>query len=215
MATRGTAGEGPRGGLADKRRAILRGALTVFGRDGYSRASMDTIAAEAGVSTRTIYNHFRDKAQLFGAVIQESATQVAEAQIAIIDRHFYKITDVEHDLIEFGRVWATPNSEFTDHFALVRQIHAEVGHIPAAALDGWQEAGPRRVHRELARRLQQLADQGLLHVEDPDRAAIHFVLLAATEVVNRSYYGAIPLDHAEITSIATAGVQVFLRAYRP
>lgn len=62
----------------------MAGALTVFARDGYMRASVDAIAAEAGVSTRTIYNHFQDKAQLFQTVIQESATRVAEAQIAII-----------------------------------------------------------------------------------------------------------------------------------
>jgi len=33
-------------------------------RDGYTRASIDAISAEAGVSTRTIYNHFTDKAML-------------------------------------------------------------------------------------------------------------------------------------------------------
>src|ERR1700716_94258 len=89
------------GGLADKRRAILTGALTVFARDGYTRASIDAISAEAGVSTRTIYNHFQDKAQLFETVIQESADRAAEAQIATIDRYFAKITDLEADLIEF------------------------------------------------------------------------------------------------------------------
>ena len=56
----------------DKRRAILAGALTVFARDGYTRASIDAIAAQAIVSTRTIYNHFQCKAHLFQTVIQES-----------------------------------------------------------------------------------------------------------------------------------------------
>src|SRR3954468_20455887 len=123
-----TARPRPRGGLADKRRAILAGALTVFARDGYTRASIDAIAAEAGVSTRTIYNHFQDKAQLFQAVIQESATRVADAQIAILDRCLDRVTDLERDLIEVGRAWATPMADYADHFALVRQITAEVGH---------------------------------------------------------------------------------------
>ena len=60
------------------------------------------------MSTRTIYNHFGDKAQLFRALITESATRVADAQIAIIDRYLHKVTDLEADLVEFGRVWATP-----------------------------------------------------------------------------------------------------------
>ncbi|MDQ3223886.1 MAG: TetR/AcrR family transcriptional regulator [Gemmatimonadota bacterium] len=201
----------PRGGLADKRRAILAGALTVFARDGYTRASIDAISAEAGVSTRTIYNHFQDKAQLFHTVVQENATRVAEAQIAIIDRYLRKVTDLEDDLMEFGRALATPMTDYADHFALVRQINAEVGHIPQAAIDAWQEAGPLRVLGELARSMRRLAEQGLLRIEDPDRAAVHFMLLVQ---------GAIPFHHgigatreAEIDEIVTSGVRAFLHGY--
>ncbi|MEU7831466.1 TetR family transcriptional regulator [Nonomuraea sp. NPDC049129] len=39
------------------RRAIMAGALTLFARDGYTRAGLDAITVEAGVSNRTIYNH--------------------------------------------------------------------------------------------------------------------------------------------------------------
>lgn len=201
-----------RRGLPDKRRAILAGALTVFARDGYARASIDAISAAAGVSTRTIYNHFDDKARLFQTVIRTSATGVAEAQIAIIDRHLGKVTDLETDLIELGRALATPMTGYADHFALVRQIDAEAGHIPQAALDAWREAGPRRVLLELAGRMRQLAGRGLLRVDEPDRAATHFMLLVQ---------GAVPFHHGvgatredEVTEVVTAGVRAFLYGYR-
>lgn len=200
----------PRGGLADKRRAILVGALAVFARDGYTRASIDAISAEAGVSTRTIYNHFQDKAQLFQTVIQESATQVAAAQMAIIDRYLSKVTDLEADLIEFGRAWVTPMPDYADHFALVRQINAEAEHIPQPAIDAWQETGPLRVRRELARRLRQLTDRGLLHIDDADRAALHFALLVS--VPNQSYRGAVAAEE-EIAENVTSGVRTFLHGY--
>ena len=64
----------------DKRQAILRGALSVFSRDGYSRASIDAIAKESEVSTRTLYNHFADKADLFRNVIQASASEAARTR---------------------------------------------------------------------------------------------------------------------------------------
>jgi AcrR family transcriptional regulator len=205
----------PRRGWADKRDAIATAARIVFGREGYTRASIDAIATEAGVSTRTIYNHFDDKEHLFLTVIKESATHVADAQIALINQHLDHVTNLERALIAFGRAWATSTTAFAEHFALVRQINAEVGHIPQESLDSWQEAGPLRVHRELARRIQQLADRGLLHVDDADQAAVHLVLLSGAEVTNRSYYGAIPLTENEITQIATAGVQAFLHGYLP
>jgi AcrR family transcriptional regulator len=201
----------PRGGLADKRRAILAGALTVFARDGYTRASIDAISATACVSSRTIYNHFADKADLFQAVIQESATRVADAQIAIIDRHLHKVTDLEQDLIEFGLAWASPMAaEHAEHFSLVRQVNAEAGHIPQEAIDAWQRTGPLRVRGELATRLRQLADRGLLRIGDPDRAAVHFLLL--TSVFEPSYRAKVPTEK-ELTEMVTAGVHAFIHGY--
>jgi len=202
----------PKGGLADKRRAILAGALTVFARDGYARASIDAIAAEAAVSTRTIYNHFGDKAQLFHVLITESANRVAEAQIALIDRYLHKVTNLEADLVEFARVWATPVPDHADHFALVRHISADAGHIPQAAIDAWLQAGPLRVRRVLAARMKRLADEGLLRTGDPGWAAIHFVRLTTggNHVLQSN-----ALSEQEITEMATAGVHAFLHGYAP
>ncbi len=204
----------PRRGLADKRRAIVSGALAVFARDGYTRASIDAIATEAGVSTRTIYNHFDDKARLFEAIIQESATRVAEAQIAVMDRHLAKVTDLEADLIALGRAWTAPATDNAPHFAMVRQITAEVEHIPRAALEAWQETGPLRVRRELAARMRHLADLGLLRVEDPERTALHYVALVASEISNRDAV-AMPLAEGEAEEIVVAGVRAFLHGYLP
>lgn len=212
-----TAGTGARRGLADKRRAILGGALAVFAREGYTRASIDLIAREAGVSTRTIYNHFRDKAALFETVIQESAQRVAEEQIAEMDRHLGQVGEgpeaLEQALLAFARAHAQPTAG--EHFALVRQIQAEVLHIPAEALEAWQETGPRRVQRALTGHLARFMAEGRLREADPYRTARHLVLLAAGEVTSRSFHGAVPLPKAEVDTIVAAGVDAFLRAYAP
>ncbi|MFG3050235.1 TetR/AcrR family transcriptional regulator [Kitasatospora sp. NPDC048239] len=203
----------PRRGLAEKRQAIVRAARTVFGRDGYTRASIDAIAAEAEVSTRTIYNHFAGKELLFQSVVQDSAGQVRDAQLDVIERRLAKVTDLEADLVAFALAWVAALWEFGDHFALVRQINAEAGHLPKPLLDAWQESGPRRAMAELSQRFGELADQGLLEAPDPARAAQHFVLLTGTEVTQRSYWGVYPLTAGQTEEIVRSGVQVFLRAY--
>ncbi|WP_336216261.1 TetR/AcrR family transcriptional regulator [Nonomuraea sp. LPB2021202275-12-8] len=210
MASENPAKPRPRGGRADKRQAILAGALTVFARDGYTRASIDAISAEAGVSTRTIYNHFTDKPELFQAVIQESAARAADAEIAIIDRHLRKITDLESDLIEFGRDWVTPMPDYADHFALVRQVNAETGHIPQEAIDAWREIGPLRVRRELAGHLRGLGERGLLRIDDPERAALHLMLLVSAA---SPALGAGAPTEEEIAEMVTAGVRTFLHGH--
>src|SRR2546423_14613419 len=116
------------GRAIDKRRALLDGALEVFASDGYTRANIDKLARAGGVSTRTIYNPYGDKATLFEAVIVDSAERVAAAQVVTVQRYLGKIVDIEADLIEFGRVWATPAKEFAPHFALVRQVIADAEH---------------------------------------------------------------------------------------
>ena len=183
----------------DKRQAILRGALSVFARDGYSRASIDTIAKEAEVSTRTLYNHFADKADLFRNVIQVSAGTAAQDQIAIIERHFHKVTDLEQDLVAFGRAMSAELGN-AEHFALVRQINAELGHIPAEAIEAWQETGPRKVRRALADELEKLG------FRDPRRAAVHLMLLTMTG--DPSIRGTRP-DEDDLV----AGVRVFLHGH--
>lgn len=41
------------------------------------------------------------------------------------------------------------------------------------------------------------------------------MLLSSTEVTSRTFHGALPMAQDEIDRIATAGVEAFLRAYRP
>lgn len=200
-------------GRLDKRRALLDGALVVFAQDGYTRASIPALARAGGVSTRTIYNLFGDKAALFEAVIVDSAQHAAEAQIITVQRLLGRIANIEDDLIEFGRAWVQPAPEQAPHFALVRQVVADANHIPEATLQAWQEAGPLRVRKEIADHLRRIAAAGHLTIADADLAAVHLVQLVAGDAGTRSYHGAIPLSPEEAQRLADAGVRAFLHGY--
>ncbi|MFY1691767.1 TetR/AcrR family transcriptional regulator [Plantactinospora sp. WMMB782] len=210
----------PRRGRGDKAAAIAHAACGVFGRDGYTRASIDTIAAEAGASTRTLYNHFPGgKAELFRAVMRWSAGQVRDEQLVRLRKHLDpqrppRPEDLERDLLALARAWVALMTDFRDHFSLVRHIQGEAGHVPAEVLDAWQEAGPRAVGRELALVMAALAEHGLLDVHgDPAQAVSHFMALISTDIVHRSYWGVIPLPREETDRITATGVRAFLRAY--
>ena len=202
-------------GRPDKRQAIITAARRVFGRDGYTRSSIDTISTEAGVSRRTIYNHFGDKETLFLTVAVEGADEVTTVLNRIGDRHLRKIVDLRQDLIDFSLDRVAAVAAFPDHFALVRVIEAEILHMPESARRAWIDAGPPTGHRRLAPYLRPLADRGLLELPDVERAASHLALLTITDINLRTFYGAIPLPDAEVTEIITSGVDAFLRVYRP
>ena len=183
------------------------------GRRGYPRASVDAIAAEAAVSTRTIYNHFESKEQLFASVLETSATEVADRFVANV-RRVMTGDDLERDLVGIGRALIAQQTDFPEHFAMVRQILLEAPHFPPAVLEAWQEAGPRRApSARFACCIEQLAERGLLRVEDPAQAAVHLILLTASPTTARARHGEPPLTKRETTRIITAGVRTFLHGY--
>lgn len=62
----------------DKHRQILDAAVTEFQARGFAAASMDRIAQAAGVSKRTVYNHFDGKADLFRAILDRMEAYFVE-----------------------------------------------------------------------------------------------------------------------------------------
>ncbi|GAA2101278.1 TetR/AcrR family transcriptional regulator [Streptomyces albiaxialis] len=193
----------------------MQGARTVFGRDGFTRAGVDAIAKEAGVSTRTIYNHFpQGKAELFRLIVEEGTEQIVRAQLEVIDRWLHRIRDLEADLVDFGVAWAEPLTAYPDHFAVVRQMRAEIAHLPDGLRETW-EAGPARVHQALADRFGALAEEGWLRPGDPGRTARHFLHLVGGEIIDRTYYGAFPLPRPETEQLVAEGVHTFLHGCLP
>jgi AcrR family transcriptional regulator len=56
--------------MARKRAVIVDAALKAFLQAGYAEASVNRIAAAAGVSIKTLYRHYESKDDLFSAVMQ-------------------------------------------------------------------------------------------------------------------------------------------------
>ena len=54
-------------------RSVLDASERVFVRDGYERAQIETIAAEAGRTKGAVYAHFRSKEDIFFALIERKA----------------------------------------------------------------------------------------------------------------------------------------------
>jgi AcrR family transcriptional regulator len=186
----------------------------VFGRVGYLGASIDMIAAEAEVSTRTIYNHFENKEELFSTVLLESSTRVAVAREEIIERHLGEVGELEGALIALAKEWVRPNPDFDSHFRIVRRLRAESDRFPPEVVASWQEAGPLRARRALAAQMARLADGGLLVVVDPELAAQQFMALITDATISRAEFSATALE-SEIDRIARAGVHTFLYGYLP
>jgi TetR/AcrR family transcriptional regulator, mexJK operon transcriptional repressor len=202
------------GGSEQKRAAIVEAALRLFGRDGFARTSVDAIADEAGVSKRTIYNHYGDKENLFLSVVGETYDAMIAVVVGLMDKY---LTDVPADAVEENFVsFAYETGLFAarsaERSALIRVMMAEAPHFPELQA---AQLRPRGITHAIAERLTRLNARGLLEVAEPEEAANHLFALTMGQMNNRSLYGALSLSDADIRRMATSGARAFLRAYQP
>ena len=61
---------------AERRAGLVEAALTVFSAEGFKVATMDAVAAEAGVTKPVLYQHFPSKRELFHELIRDVARRL-------------------------------------------------------------------------------------------------------------------------------------------
>jgi AcrR family transcriptional regulator len=67
--------------VQDTQAALLRAARELFAANGYAGTGTEEIVARARVTRGALYHHFRDKADLFRAVMQAVAADLAQGLI--------------------------------------------------------------------------------------------------------------------------------------
>jgi AcrR family transcriptional regulator len=67
--------------VADTRQALVDAARTLFTAQGYAATGTEEIVAAARVTRGALYHHFHDKTDLFRAVMEQIAREVAERLI--------------------------------------------------------------------------------------------------------------------------------------
>ena len=197
--------------MAEKRSKILAGACEVFRESGFERASVDVIAARAGVSKATVYNHFADKQALFVATVVEDTQAMGSSLLACLD---CPGEDVQEALQRVGEkittLWLTPSVS-----ALYRQAIAESARFPEIGRMVFEQ-GTAALERAVAAIVARWAGAGALRIDDPDRAAIAFIALCQGDLVIRMRLGVLERPVADqIRETVRRAVAIFVRAHRP
>ncbi|RWB60508.1 TetR/AcrR family transcriptional regulator [Mesorhizobium sp.] len=194
-----------------KRISVVDAAASVFCREGYAGANIDLIAAEAGVSRQTVYNHHGDKEKLFMAVVRDLTERCNAGIFATIATFPDQPADLESDLVAFAVRMNRNCICNRDGRFLRKLIQAEGERYPELFAE-WREQGPGRTWSALAARFARLAYAGHLSIDDPDVAARQFLALVNAELQITFMLGGMPTEE-EVLRSATNGVRTFLRAF--
>jgi TetR/AcrR family transcriptional repressor of mexJK operon len=190
----------------DRERRILAAGLKVFSETGYSGATMDAVAVEAGLSKPTLYQYFESKEALFSAMMVGERDQMLE---------FFQHPSgkgMAADLLGFA--WDYADTVLRpDLLSLARLIIGEVQRFPEIGL-AYQESGPDRLLRGIMDYLEGRRTEGQLAFEDAELAAQDlWGLILSAPRTQALYMPDRPLSRAKVARYLNNGLRVFLKAY--
>jgi AcrR family transcriptional regulator len=188
----------------DPRAYIVDAAKDVFLGGGFADTTMDEIARTARISKHTLYSHFRDKADLFEAVIVQDMQRFQNLPDLTQDRR-----DPEEVLFEAAR-WIYDHHVSDQAIAMNRVL------IGAAVNFGGliERHHAYRFQASvswIASYIKSLADSGVLPIADPPRAAARFALMASEG--SQAVMGRPPVDRKERDRLARSTVALFMRGH--
>ena len=194
---------------ARKRESIIAAARTAFVRDGFD-AAVDAIAAEAGVSKVTVYNHYGNKEALFMAVIGDVLEGALADVIAGTAQRLAESDDLRAALKWTATAWVESMTQ-PDMLALRHLVTSEVRRFPQLGA-AWREHGPDRARPALAAAFERLIKTGRLTMPDVDTAILQLYALVLYPHLVHATYGA-TLDPRTTDQLIESGVEMFLQYY--
>lgn len=188
---------------------LLDCALDHFLDKGFEQATIEAIAADVGMTKRTVYARYSDKAALFRAAVRLAidrytmpAERIEACDTGDIAETLHNVAMLRIDLV------ASPEG-----LKLQRIIQTESYRFPNIFTDSY-ELGAMATVRFLARLFKRETAAGNLAIADPFMAANAFMSLALTGPV-RFILAASPLPPDEVHERVTYAVRLFLDGARP
>jgi AcrR family transcriptional regulator len=192
----------------ERLRRIVEAAHSHFNAHGLERASVDAIAADAGVSKMTIYSHFSSKVGLFEAVIRDRTDQVIAglAGVEALDP-----TQPRKALLAIGEQFLTLARE-EGVLGQFRTLYGAAGAQRDACLAFYRQ-GPDRLIVDLAAYLRRADAAGTLSIRHPRQAADLFLAMFLGDGHIRGLLMLDMPDARENRALLREAVRVFIAAY--
>ena len=183
---------------------ILDIAAELFLRDGYGTTSIEAVAKRAGISKRTFYHRFEDKADLFRAVVHRLVSRLRPPTVAPL----FEGNTLEEVLLRLAKIiiHATLSPEA---LALHRLVTGEAVRFPELAQilegEGSRQEGVKLLTSLLRERS---------NVKDPEFAAEQFLQLVPAVPQRRALGLGAPMTGPELDAWAEKSVRLFLNGCR-
>ena len=167
---------------AEKTRSkILKSALKVFLKNGYSKTSLSDIAENAGYTRGAVYWHFKDKSEILEVLISKFHDRFSSKQQDILESSLDAMAKI-NEMININLPLLYHNKEFRDFIELT-WFKTEIDQHPGL-LEG-KTAITETFNNTITKLLREASSQGSLRKDiDPETTA-----LTITSIINGIYRG--------------------------
>lgn len=191
------------GRIADR---ILDAATKHFLAEGYGATSIEQVARAAGVSKRTFYARFTDKAALFAAVLH----RIVEGLRPRADASSFAAADLPSTLRHLAELILRA-ALTAQAIAVHRLIIGESARFPALAAAVNQNAANEEAVELISALLDREVRSGAITIEDTRFAARHFLQMVMT-TPQRAAMGLLkPMSDAQLRQWPAKVVSFFLQ----
>lgn len=144
--------------ITKTRQKLLEVARSLFAHRGLEATTMNDIAAASGRGRRTLYTYFRNKEEIYYAVIKEELERLSDKMGVVMT------LEAEPEEKIFSLIYA--------HLDIIREAVARNGTLRAEffrniwMVEKVRKAFDEEEHRLLVQLLQEGVDQGRFHIEN-------------------------------------------------
>ncbi len=205
-------GRPPRLEAEQIRERILDIATALFLSQGYGATSIEAVAKRARISKRTFYHRFRDKADLFGAVVHRLVERLRpppQNEGQLFDGGELK------EILERLAAFILRAALSAEALALQRVILAEATRFPELAAVVNERGARQQAIERIAGLLERTAPPGHPGAARSRFAAEQFLLMVVSAPQRRALGLGTPLSPAELDGWARAAVDLFLNGWLP
>lgn len=187
---------------------ILDAATELFLTRGFGATSIEAVAERARISKRTFYHRFKDKSDLFRAVVR----RLIEQWLPPFDAALFKPGPIDMVLRRTAKHMLS-TALLPEALALHRMILSEAQHFPELAR-ATSESGARKGAEHIAELLSRAATTGQLRIADTRFAAEQFMSMVLAIPQRRALGLGEPLSPKELDRWARRTVELFLDGCR-
>jgi AcrR family transcriptional regulator len=191
---------------------MLDAAAHVMRTRGMARATTKEIAKAAGYSEAALYKHFRDKTEIFLAVLAERVPSTLGAVLANLVQRAGEgsVQDTLQELARaaLGFYWET--------FVMAASVFSEPQLLAAHRAEVLErDAGPHHVSEAVAKYIAAEQDLGRVRADIDHRAAADLLLGACFQHAFLSRFADTPLDDETVERTAAGLAQTLFSGLAP